>query len=137
MGGFAEYLRADRLNIPSDVTEEEKRRRIEGHWRVDRQRRASESYDRLHPSGVLGDVTRTVAINEFIRICETDAASLPAERLFIAYAEGLEPDAMCRTPGSKRWRNFGPDFFDFVRTLIGAAFCTVFTCDCRTARTVS
>ena len=73
---------------------------MESRWLADRRRR-----DRRH--------------NEFILVCETYPASLPAERVFIAYAELLEPDAMSRTLGSKRWSSFDPEFFDFVHALIG------------------
>lgn len=138
---FAEQLNANRAAFVSSgtdqVTLQEQEERIAYRRRVRLRRGAMDAHKRLIGKQDLEYVASGATLNDIVDplvdLYDRVPASLPLTRVLDRLGAGLARTAAARTTASQKFNALDSSLADIFHAAIGAAYCTVFTCDQLTA----
>jgi hypothetical protein len=138
---FAEQLNTNRAAFAKAATSAATVHKLEGdvayRRRVQLCRAAMDAHQRLIGRPDIDYASHGATLNDIVdplvELFSRDPASLPLTRVLDRLSNGLARTATTRTIDSRRFNELDSSLADIFHAAIGAACCTVFTCDRLTA----
>lgn len=138
---FAETLNATNGTVAALGSSAPKRRKHDAdvayRRRVQLRRDATGAHNRLVAKLDIEYTSRGATLNDvvdpLVDLFQRDPKSLPLTRVLHRLGEGLSQTAASRTVDSRRFGQLDSSLADIFHASIGAAYCSVFTCDQMTA----